>query len=212
MKLLSVSIFLFVAFLLAPEIKGQSTTSPFIGNWMLDKVKTNTSKDFPEKLKNYKMAITGDAAAFNVRSQVEGNIEVKAAGNGSLTPTTESASQRGRESAGIRESSTGGSQKINYGGTMALYFTVNNGTYNLSGEESKIETEQGRVRIKAKADKSGKSLQFTTIRNMKTPKGEMEVTIRESWKLLDDKSIKLYRIVETNTTRDEITMVLNKVS
>jgi hypothetical protein len=213
MKSLGFNVFLILIFLLAATgIKAQSEPSPFAGNWMLDREKTYTTPaDFPERLKNFKMAVTGDAAIINVKSQVEGNVEVRAAGNGSITPVTESASRMGTSTAsGVQSSANTG--KVSYGGTMALFFTVNNATYNLNGEEVKIETNQGLVRVKAKSDKSGKSLQFTTFRRMKTPKGEMEVTIREVWKLSEDgKSLKLQRTVETPTTRDEINMILSRV-
>ena len=213
MKSLSFSVFLTLVFLSAiTGTKAQSQPSPFAGNWMLDREKTSTnSKDFPERLKNYKMAVSGDGATINVKSQVEGNVEVRAAGRGSVTPVTESASRIGQPvvTGSDNSLSTG---KINYGGTMALYFTVNDATYNLNGEEVKIETNQGLVRVKAKPDKSGKSLQFTIIRRMRTPSGEMEVTTREVWKLSEDgNSLKLERTVETPSARDYITMVMAKV-
>ncbi|HEX8637207.1 MAG TPA: hypothetical protein VF692_04015, partial [Pyrinomonadaceae bacterium] len=71
----------------------------------------------------------------------------------------------------------------------------------------------GIARMKAKLDKSGKSLQITTIRRMKTPTGEMEVTTREVWKLSDDgQSLRFQRTVETPTARDEIIMTMSKVA
>lgn len=194
-------------------IKAQSQTSAFAGNWMLDKEKTNTSKDFPQKLKNYKMAISGTESNINVKSQVDGYVPIEAEGRGAVTPVTQSASRMGNpQPTGEVKSATSGTEKINYCGTMALFFTTNDAVYNLNGEEVKIETPQGLVKVKAKPDKSGKSLQFTTIRRIKTPNGEMEVTTREVWKLSEDgKSIKLLRTFETTTVRDEITMIFAKV-
>jgi hypothetical protein len=205
-------VFAFVFLSAVSGVRAQLQISAFTGNWMLDKEKTSTSKDFPEKLKNYKMAVGGNESALKVKSQVEGKVEIESAGHGRVTPVTESASVMGRSQA-TGESSFGNTGKINYGGTMALFFTTNDATYNLNGEEVKVETPQGLVRIKAKPDKSGKGLQFTTIRRMKTPNGEMEITTREVWKLSEDgKSLRLQRSVETPTARDEIVMILAKVA
>jgi hypothetical protein len=203
------ALFLLIA---AAGAAAQSPVAGFAGNWMLDRQKTNTSKDFPQKLKNYKMAVGGDETNLNVKSQVDGTVEIQAAGTGSTTAVTQSASRISTGQMQTATTPTVGTGKINYGGTMALFFTVNNATYNMNGEEVKVETPQGPVRVRAKVDKSGKSLQFTTIRRMKMPTGEMEITIRETWKLGEDgKTIKLLRSVETPTARDEILMVLSKV-
>ena len=195
-------------------IKAQDQTSAFAGDWVLDRGKTNTQKDFPEKLKNYKMTVSGTASSLKVKNQIEGNVEIKAAGQGARTPVTESASMLGtRQTATDTSSANTGTGKINYGGTMAIFFTPNEAVYNVNGEEVKIETPQGLVRVRAKPDKSGKSMQFTIIRRMKTQTGEMEVIAREVWKLSEDgKSLKLLRTVETPGARDEITMILNKVN
>lgn len=204
-------VFALVLLATATGIKAQSQSSPFAGNWMMDKEKTNTTRDFPQKLKNFKMAVTGTEANLNVRSQIEGNVDIQTAGQGTRTAVTESASRvSGGQATG--GSSSSANAKLNYGGTMALFFTPGEANYNLNGEEEKIETPQGLVRIKAKPDKSGKSLQFVIIRRMKTPTGEIEVITRESWKISEDgKTLKLFRTVETPTARDEITMYLNKV-
>lgn len=198
--------------MIAVESKAQS--SAFVGNWMLDREKTNTSKDFPEKLRNYKMVVEGDDTALKVRSQIEGEVELRAQGNGSRTAVTESASQiRGGASSVSGTESSSNNGKTAYGGTMAVFFTPKEAIYTLNGEEVKTETKDGLVRIKAKPDKTGKTLQFTTIRRMNMPRGEMEIIIREVWKLSDDgKSMKLQRTVETPTARDEIILILNKVS
>jgi hypothetical protein len=214
MKNLYFTLVLAVVFLSAIiGIKAQSQASAFAGNWMLDRQKTSTSKDFPEKLKNYKMVVGGSENNLNVKSQMEGKVEIESAGHGKITPVTESASMTRRDATAVSGiESSGNTGKVNYGGTMALFFTTNNATYNLNGEEVKVETPQGLVRVKAKPDKSGKALQFTTIRRMKTPNGEIEVYIREAWKLSEDgKSLRLQRTVETPTARDEIIMVLSKV-
>ncbi|MEP6925111.1 MAG: hypothetical protein ABI954_11650 [Pyrinomonadaceae bacterium] len=213
-KLCFTLVFAFVFLSAIVGIRAQSQVSAFTGNWILDKEKTSTSKDFPEKLKNYKMMVGGNENALKVKSQIEGKVEIESAGHGKITAVTESASMaRGGAAAVSGIESAGNTGKINYGGTMAIFFTTNDATYNLNGEEVKVETPQGLVRVKAKPDKSGKGLQFTTIRRMKTPNGEIEIYIREAWKLSEDgKSLKLQRTIETPTARDEIVMTLAKVA
>jgi hypothetical protein len=203
----------FVLLSAAIGIKAQSEPTPFAGNWMLDREKTPMSKDFPEKLRNFKMMVGGSAATVAVKSQVEGDVELRAAGRGAITPVTESASQaRGGAPAVSGTESSASNGKVNYGGTMALFFTVKDATYDLSGKEVKTENSQGLTTVKAKPDKNGKGLQITTFRRMKMPKGEMEIYVRESWKLSEDgKTLKLQRTVETPTARDEILMFLSKV-
>lgn len=217
MKKLRFSVVFATVFLLATiGIRAQSQPSPFAGNWMLDKEKSDLNNDFLEKLKTYKMAVNGDTTTLNVKSQVEGDVEVKTAGNGSrATAPIDNGSLTRRDTVAgppTGSSVNQGPERINYGGTLALFFTVKDATYNLNGEEVKVDTNQGLVRVRAKPDKSGKGLQLTTIRRMKMPKGEMEVTVRETWKLSDDgKSLKLQRTVETPSARDQIIMFLAKV-
>jgi hypothetical protein len=205
-------LFAFVLLSAAIGVKAQTQFTDFTGNWMLDKEKTNTSKDFPQKLKNYKMAVRANETLISVKSQVEGTVEVQAAGLGTRTPVTES-SKRTDNSATMGDSTSVRSEQfVNYGGTMALFFTVNEVTYKPDGKEEKIETPQGLVRLKAKPDKGGKVMQFTIIRRMKMKTGEAEVITREEWKLSEDgKSMRLHRTVQTPDVRDEIIMFLSKV-
>ena len=215
------NLFFSVAFalvFLAPitEIKAQSPVAAFTGGWVLDMEKT-TGKNLPAQLKNYKMLVGESENLLNVKSQALGPLEIIAARGSSGTPNivanprTSSASPTGVSATTLGSTEAG---KANYGGTLALYFTPNEATYNLNGEEVKVELKQGEkvigiARIKAKLEKNGKTLQFSTIRRMKTPNGEMEIFIREWWKISDDgKSLKMQRTVETPTARDEITMFL----
>jgi hypothetical protein len=206
-------VFAFVLLSATIGVKAQSQFTPFTGNWMLDREKTNTSKDFPQKLKNYKMRVSANEALINIKSLIEGIVEVQAVGLGSRTPVTES-SKRSENTATLGDSSSVRSERsVNYGGTMALYFTINDITYKPDGKEEKIETPQGMVRIKAKPDKGGNSMQFTIIRRMKMKTGEIEVITREEWKLSEDgKSLRLHRTVQTPDVRDEITMFLSKAA
>lgn len=203
-------------------IKAQSQASAFTGNWVLDRANTPT-KNVPSKLKDYKMAVGESENMLNVKSQIEPSIPIevsrdRAASNSDIVSnpnnrTTSSAAN------GVSATSSGSTvvEKSSYGGTLALFFTPNEVTYNLGGQEVKVEIKQGDkvngiARIRAKVDKNGKGLQFTTIRRMRTTTGEMEITTREWWKISDDgKSLRLQRTVETPTARDEISMTLMKL-
>ena len=71
----------------------------------------------------------------------------------------------------------------------------------------------GSARIKAKLAKAGNQIQFTTIRRQNTMKGDIEITVRETWKLSKDgKQMRFERTVETPTARDQIVMVLAKAA
>lgn len=203
-------------------LKALAQVSAFTGAWSLDKEKSDTGKDFPQRLKDYKMQVGEGENLLNVKSQIEGTVEVlpsrdRAASNSDIVSNSGSHTTAASPSGVSATTSTTAQEgKPNYGGTMALYFTPKEATYNLSGEEVKIEIKQGDkvngiARVRAKLDKSGKTLKFTTIRRTHTPKGEMEVTVWEVWKLSGDgKSLRLQRTVETPAARDEIVMFLNK--
>lgn len=169
------------------ETKAQSQpASAFVGNWVLDKGKASAAKGFPQKLKDYTMIVAENDNLLNVKSRVGGDVMI--------------------ETTIARDASV--NQRIYHNGTAAVFFTPNDATYDLSGKETKVELKQagdfiGTARVKAKMDKKG--LQINTIRRMKTGKGEIDVTTRETWKLSDDgKSLRLQRIVELPESRDEI--------
>lgn len=217
------SVIFVLAFLVAPVIiKAQAQASAFTGPWVLDREKTGTNKNFPEKLKNYKMLVGESENLLNVKARVEGPVPVEPLRDRSSNTGGGITSGGGRTTApsmgvsGTSQTSTV-TEKSNYGGTMALYFTPSEATYNLNGEEVKVEIKEGEkvagiARMKAKMDKTGKAMQLITIRRMKTPNGEVEITTRESWKLSEDgKSIKVIRTVESPSFRDEITMILSKL-
>lgn len=208
----------------AVETRAQTpsvSTAPFVGTWVLDRANTKTSKDFPRKLKNYKITVAGSEMMLNVRSEVDGQVEIeishdRAADNSDIISNTASRTSTPSPTGGVSGNTLGSAkaQTINYGGTMAVFFTPNEVTYNLNGEEAKLEIKQGdkvtgTARIKAKLDKSGNQIQFTTIRRMNTMKGDIEITVREVWKLSKDgKSLRFERTVETPSARDEVVMVL----
>lgn len=221
MKKLCFSVIFAVVFLVPFVcVKAQANASGFTGAWVLDKEKTSP-KDFPKKMQNYKMIVAESDNLLNVKSQVEGRVEVeiskdRAADVGpNVTPSVVAGSTAG-QSTGSTSSPSAGTFKSSYSGTLALFFTPSEVTYKLSGEEVKVEIKQGEkvngiARIKAKLDKNGKTLQLTTFRRMKTSYGEMETTTWESWKLSGDgKSLKFTRTVETPTARDELTMMLTR--
>ena len=209
--------------LIETEAQSPPSAAPFTGTWILDREKTNTSKDFPRKLKNYKIIVAESDNILNVKSEIDGQVEIetskdRSADNSDIVSNPSSRSSAGRSTGSVSGTSLGTSeaQKINYGGTMALFFTPNAATYNLNDKEVKLDITQGDkvsgvARIRAKLDKSGSQIQFTTIRRMNTMKGDIEITTREVWKLSKDgKSMRFERTVETPTARDEIVMVLAK--
>lgn len=221
MKKLCLSVMFAGVFLAsAAGVKAQTSAAAFTGAWVLDKEKTSI-KDFPKQLQNYRMVVAESENLLNVKSQVEGRVEVEvskdraAPGSPNITPQSVVGSNNGvRSGGGLGDVSTGA--KSSYGGTLSLYFTPSEVTYKLTGEEAKVELRQGEkvngvARIRAKLDKSGKTFQVTTFRRMKTTYGEMETTTWETWKLSNDgKSLKFQRTVETPTARDELTMVLSR--
>jgi len=207
------------------EAQSPPSVAAFTGTWTLDMEKTNTSKDFPRKLKGYRITVDENEKILRVKSEVDGRVEIEisrdqAASNSDIVSNTSGRS--GAPSAtGVSSSSLGtvaATQKLNYGGTMAIFFTPNEATYNLSGEEVKVDIKQGDkvtgvARIKTKLDKSGTQIQFTNVRRMNTLKGDIEITTREVWKLSKDgKSLRFERTIETPTARDEIVLVLIKTA
>ena len=209
---------------LAGSARAQSKVAQFTGYWTLDREKTNTSKDFPERLKDFKMLVGEDQNRLMVKSQVEGAVEVRLqnqapADSGVVASTasrTTTPTQNGVMATTAGSNSVSSGLKDNYGGTLALYFTPPEITYDLTGQEIKIEPRPGdkvnrTTRIRAKIDKDGKTLQLTTFRHMKGPAGDVEITCRETWRISEDgKSLKFYKTVESPTYRDEITMVMTK--
>lgn len=199
----------------------QPSASAFTGAWVLDKEKTNV-KDFPQKLQNFQMIIAESENLLNVRSQYNRvEIEVSRDRNANVGPNISLGTVAGStagQSSGSSGTTTAGQAKTGYGGTLALAMTPTAVTYKLDGKEEKVEIKKddkviGYARIRAKLDKSGKSLQLTTIRRQKTPYGEMETSTWESWKLSGDgKSLKFQRTVETPTQRDELTMMLSRAT
>jgi len=196
----------------------------FSGFWAFDDAKTSKSKDFPEKLKDFKMLVSSDQERLMVKAQVVPFIEPRAVGGqssqvGISSSTASRTSVASPNGNGVSASSADGglaNASVNYGGTLALYFTAPEITYDLTGKEIKIEPNagdkvNGTTRIKAKMGKDGKSVELTAIRRLKGPRGETEVTTRETWKLGDDGStMKFHRTVESPTYRDEISMILDK--
>ncbi|HEX8423528.1 MAG TPA: hypothetical protein VF634_08955 [Pyrinomonadaceae bacterium] len=218
MKKLRFSLIFATLFLtLAVGVQAQTSASAFTGPWVLDRQKTS-AKDFPQKLQNYKMLVAESENMLKVQSQVEGRVEVETSRDRArdvgpnVTPNSVGA-PLGQAAGGGGGPAT---SKTSYSGTLALTFTPGQFVYDLSGKEIKVEIMRGEkvngyARIKAKLDKSGKSLQLSTIRREKMAYGEMETNIWESWKLSEDgKSLKFTRTVETPTVRDELTMFLTR--
>jgi len=210
--------------LVRTEAQSPPSAAAFNGTWTLDMEKTNTSKDFPRKLKGYRITVDENERILRVKSEVDGRVEIEISRDQAASNSDIVSNTGGRTSApsptGVSSSSLGtaATQKLNYGGTMAIFFTPNEATYNLSGEEVKVDIKQGEkvtgvARIKTKLDKSGNQIQFTNVRRMNTLKGDIEITTREVWRLSKDgKSLRFERTVETPTARDEIVLVLTKTA
>jgi len=223
-------LFCLIAFAATVELKAQTpepSAAAFAGTWVLDRENTNTSKDFPRKMKNYKIIVAENGPTLNVKSQVDGTVEIeisrdRGSGNSGPEVISNNASRSSTPPPGGSISGntlgTARPEEINYGGTMALFFTPVEANYNLTGEEVKIDLKQGdkvngSARIKAKLAKAGNQIQFTTIRRQNTMKGDIEITVRETWKLSKDgKQMRFERTVETPTARDQIVMVLAKAA
>jgi hypothetical protein len=207
----------FVFLLGALAASAQSKAAVFTGDWVLDREKTNI-KNLPQKFKDYKMSVSEIDNNLSVKSVLDPTpFEIEDSNNRNTNNSRVATNTAGRGSGGgapVSATTSGGTttQAPNFNGTMALFFTPQQISYNLAGEEIKIEIKNGIARIKAKPDKSGKAMQFTTIRQMQTPNGQMEIITRESWKLSEDgKSLKLERSIQTPSARDEITLMLKKV-
>jgi hypothetical protein len=225
MNMLKVKKLLFalsIGALMSIAASGQSKASAFDGNWVLDRERSNASRELPIQLRDYKMQVAEDQDRLMVRSEVVGPVEVRASGGQSGMSSIVSKSSSRTSSVptnGVSATEAGTSMSSNstvsYGGTMALYFTAPETTFDMTGKEIKIEPasgEQGQTKIKMKMGKDGKSAEMTTIRRMKGPRGEMEIYTRDSWKLLEDgKSLKMHRTVESPIWRDEINLILTRV-
>lgn len=224
MKKIYLGMIFALALVSSPAVVSAQETAPsaagFTGTWVMDRVKTGPGA-VPERLLGYRIIVGQNENLLNVKSRAEGNVEVvaKSSPRGSAGYGENTAGRGGTPSAaGVSSVSSRPVEaaKANYSGTLALYYTPNEVTYNLSGEEAKVEIMQGDkvsgiARIKAKLDKNGKGLQFSTVRRMRTNYGEVEIIMREAWKLSDDGLVlKLTRTVETPTARDQIIMMLTK--
>ena len=205
------------------NVSAQADLSAFTGLWSLDREKTNISRDFPEKLKDFKILVTTDQERLMVKFQVVGPVEPRAKDGGNTLAgglstqgsRTTTASPNGvMATTGAVASSS--PLRTSYGGTLAIYFTPSEITYDLAGKEIKVEPTandrvNGTTRIRAKVGKDNKSIEFTVFRKMKGSQGEVEIITRETWKISDDgKSLQFHRTVQTPTDRDNIDMTMAK--
>src|SRR4029078_12228141 len=127
-------LFCLIAFAATVELKAQTpepSAAAFAGTWVLDRENTNTSKDFPRKMKNYKIIVAENESTLNVKSQVDGTVEIEISRDrGSNNSGPEVISNNASRSSvppptGAVSGNTLGTarpEEINYGGTMALFF------------------------------------------------------------------------------------------
>lgn len=224
MKNYPILIFPILAFLIisAPAY-GQTNLSQFTGLWAFDSSSTKPSRDIPEKLKEYRMLVAVDQDRLMIKSQVVGPVEVRIVGtqggssgvmtnNSSRTSTAGSYGVMATGSTSISGESTAGS--ANYGGSLALYFTARDITFDLSGKEVKVDPPpgdkvNGPTRLRAKVSKDGNTIELTAIRRMTGPRGEAETTTRDTWQIAKDgQSLKFHRQVETPVSRDQLTFLM----
>lgn len=209
--------------LLTTATAAQSKAEAFTGYWLLDREKSSTDKDFPFQLKDYRMLVTESGDTLDVKNQVAGDVEVRKATRGDTGPSVQANSGSSRSTGGgygVTASSgvssgSGTSTNAAYGGTMALYMTPGEISYDLTGKEVKVEPKPGEklggTRMKAKLSKDGKTIELTTWRKMTMGGQAVEVVSRETWRVAEDgKSMRFTRSIETPAFRDEINMFMTR--
>jgi hypothetical protein len=208
---------------LSLAVSAQADHSGLKGTRALDRERTDVNNDLPENLKDFRMLVSSDQERLMVKAQVVGSVQprTKEQGNalaGGLSTQGSRTTSTSPNGVMATSGSTASASPLqaSYGGTLAIYFTAPEITYDLSGKEVRVEPApgdrvNGATRIRAKVSKDGKSLELTVIRKMKGSQGEAEITTRERWKLSDDgKTLQFHRTVQTPATRDNIDMTLAK--
>jgi hypothetical protein len=202
--LIVLAVFIIVGKAQTPATEAETIPQHFNGIWVLDTTKTKM-QNMPVTLKGFNMIVAQNSDKINVKSKIDGKVDVERFG-----AKREVSSSNPSGFAGDREPVAA---KINYGGTLALYYTPSEAVYNLDGKEVKMELKSGEknlgsVKIRAKSEKEGKLIRITQIRREKTMQGEVEIFVRERWELSSDgKTLKFHRQVEMPTALDDVEMV-----
>ncbi|HSK74222.1 MAG TPA: hypothetical protein VK892_21160 [Pyrinomonadaceae bacterium] len=177
---------IFALFAMALAVSAQEKTTNFAGNWELDAGKSK----LPEQMRIESMTL-------NV-SQTDKELKVESKTKRAAPPE---GSGGGMGRGGGRGGFGGGD------GTVS---------YSLDGKETKIQREspmgQIPVTLKAKFEKDGK-LKLTSTAKMNTQMGEVTVTTKENWELLDEgKTLKITRDMETPRGTTSAVLVFTKKS
>src|SRR4051794_31241940 len=124
----------FAAVALALFAAGSYAQTPditaFNGIWTLDRNKTNITRNFPEKLKDFKMQIGSDQDKLVVKQEVVGDLEITQVDNQAPAPIIMRApalSNAGNSGAGAVAATSGvgggpstAPRSQNFGGTYAI--------------------------------------------------------------------------------------------
>ncbi|MDX2033425.1 MAG: hypothetical protein SF339_22305 [Blastocatellia bacterium] len=156
-------------------------TANYAGTWELDKAKSQLPGPMGDMIKSLTWTITQDEKQLTREQKME-----RAEGAG--------GPPGGGGGGGGRGGMMGG------GGPLTL---------KLDGSETTVENPRGVS--KTKATMTGGALEVNTVMNMTTPNGDMTMTNKEKWELLDGgKTLKVHQTRETPRGPMESTMVFTK--
>lgn len=85
-------------------------------------------------------------------------------------------------------------------------------TYKLDGSETAIDMgDRGKISLKAKSNKDGKTLELTTVRQGNFQGNNVTFTTKESWELSDGgKVLKVHRVSDSPRGTQDSNLVFNK--
>lgn len=157
------------------KMAGQMKTTNFAGTWELDKAKTKLPETSRIESISLNVAQTGNDLKVETTTKRGAPTEVKIPNGGAGM-----GAMRGN-GGGMRGGMMDGAQSV---------------TYSLDGKETTLETPGipgAGATLKAKMEKDGK-LKLSTSRAFNGPQGEVTMTTKETWELLDGgKTLKVTR-------------------
>ena len=185
------------------KMAGQMKATNFAGNWELDLTKSK----LPERMRveSLTMNVTQTDNELKVETTTKRGapVEQKSPDGGGSAGNGGGAGMMG---AGMGRGGGG----MGRGGMMDGTQTV---SYSLDGKETKMETPGipgAGATLKAKIEKDGK-LKTSTSRTFNGQMGEMTVTNKETWELMDGgKSLKVTRDMESPRGTQTSEMYFNK--
>ncbi len=162
------------------KMASQMKTTNFAGTWELDKTKSK----LPETSRV-------ESISLNV-AQTDKDLKVESTTK-RAAPTEVKSPDGGAMMGGAMRGNGGGMRRGIMDGTQSV-------TYSLDGKETTLETPGipgAGVTSKAKMEKDGK-LKLSTSRSFNGQQGEMSMTTKETWELLDGgKTLKITRDMES---------------